>query len=194
MKDGKLGVARENTVHITQLFLSLQFRSDADLPEFFHFENQHELPSCSDHCLPRSGTKSHSHKCLDAPSTTSDCVCHSKLLLRDIQLSYTHIGTSHSFSHLQKCCPHVFVPFLKSQWTILWNVLIRCGILTRNIAWMHKLSCVVGLIHKHILVKLETHKSRRKTDSSIIPLGSNSTFCYISQLTGTVTPSARVYF
>ena len=43
---------------ITQLFLSLQSCPDADIAEFFKFENQRELPSLADRASLRSGKKS----------------------------------------------------------------------------------------------------------------------------------------
>ena len=42
------GIQRENMVFITQLFLSLQSRPNADMRKFFLFENQREPPSIAD--------------------------------------------------------------------------------------------------------------------------------------------------
>ena len=42
------GIQRENMVLITQLFLSLQSRPNADMRKFFQFENQREPPSVAD--------------------------------------------------------------------------------------------------------------------------------------------------
>ena len=53
---------------VTQLFLSLKSRPDADMSDFFRFENQREPPSRVDRGSPRSGTKSHILQCLNAPS------------------------------------------------------------------------------------------------------------------------------
>ena len=49
-KNGKKasGIQRENMVLITQLFLSLQSRPNADMRKFFQFENQREPPSIAD--------------------------------------------------------------------------------------------------------------------------------------------------
>ena len=53
---------------ITQLFLSLQPRPNADMKEFFHFENQREPPSLAQHGSLRSGAKSNILQCIQAPS------------------------------------------------------------------------------------------------------------------------------
>ena len=53
---------------IIQLFLSLQSRPDADMQEFFKFENQQELPALSDRSTLRAGTKSDILKCIHAPT------------------------------------------------------------------------------------------------------------------------------
>ena len=45
-KENKVGILKQNNVLITQLFLSLQSRPDADMAEFFKYENQKET-SCS---------------------------------------------------------------------------------------------------------------------------------------------------
>ena len=50
-------IQKQNMTLITQLFLSLQSRPDADMAEFFKYENQREPPSISNQGLLRSGTK-----------------------------------------------------------------------------------------------------------------------------------------
>jgi len=42
------GIQRQNMTLITQLFLSLQSRHDADMTDFFRFENQREQTSLAD--------------------------------------------------------------------------------------------------------------------------------------------------
>ena len=54
----KAGSAQRNSSLITKLFLSLQSRPDADMEEFFRYENQRELPSLSNQGSLRSGNKS----------------------------------------------------------------------------------------------------------------------------------------
>ena len=52
------GVQKKNMTLITQLFLSVQSRPDADMAEFFRFENQREPPSLADRGSLRTGKKS----------------------------------------------------------------------------------------------------------------------------------------
>ncbi len=68
----KVGVLKKNTALVTQLFLSLQSRPDADMSDFFRFENQREPPSLADRGGLRTGTKSDILKCLGAPTTCPD--------------------------------------------------------------------------------------------------------------------------
>ena len=42
---------KQNTTLITQLFISLQSRPEADMIDFFKYENQREPPSLSDYGL-----------------------------------------------------------------------------------------------------------------------------------------------
>ena len=51
---------------VTQLFLSLQSRPDANMPGFFRFENQREPPSLADRGSLRAGKKSDILQCLGA--------------------------------------------------------------------------------------------------------------------------------
>ena len=67
-KESKVGILKHNTMLITQLFLSLQSRPDADMLEFFKFENQREPPALSDRSSLRAGTKSDILKCIHAPT------------------------------------------------------------------------------------------------------------------------------
>ena len=67
-KESKVGILKHNTMLITQLFLSLQSRPDADMPDFFKFENQREPPALSDRNSLRAGTKSDILKCIHAPT------------------------------------------------------------------------------------------------------------------------------
>ena len=77
---------------VTQLFLSLQSRPDADMTEFFRFENQWEPPSISNQRRLRSGTKSDILECIkvavlrDATVVVLDCAEHSMTTLTPILL------------------------------------------------------------------------------------------------------------
>ena len=65
-KESKVGILKQNTMLITQLFLSLKSRPDSDMAEFFKFENQREPPALSDRSSLRAGTKSDILKCINA--------------------------------------------------------------------------------------------------------------------------------
>jgi len=67
-KESKVGILKHNIMLITQLFLSLQSRPDADMLEFFKFENQREPPDLSDRSSLRAGTKSDILMCIHAPT------------------------------------------------------------------------------------------------------------------------------
>lgn len=60
----KTGSVKANSALITKLFMSLQARPDADLDDFFKYENRREPPSLSDKGNLRSGTKSDILRCL----------------------------------------------------------------------------------------------------------------------------------
>ena len=69
MKGNKAGgLQKKNMTLVTQLFLSLQSRPDADMEEFFCFENQREPPSLADHGSLRSGNKSGIIECIKTPT------------------------------------------------------------------------------------------------------------------------------
>ena len=55
---------------VTQLFLSMQSRPDADLAEFFCYENRKEPPALSDQGKLRSGKKSDIIDCLEILKVT----------------------------------------------------------------------------------------------------------------------------
>ena len=62
------GVQKKNMTLMTKLFLSVQSRPDADVAEFFRFENQREPLSLADRGSLRTGKKSDmfsqiSHSC-----------------------------------------------------------------------------------------------------------------------------------
>ena len=62
------GVQRHNMTLVTQLFLSLQSRPNADMMDFFQYENQKQPPSLADRGSLRSGTKSDILQCIDLPT------------------------------------------------------------------------------------------------------------------------------
>ena len=69
----KVCVLKKDAALVTQLFISLQSRPDADMSDFFRFENQREPPSLADRGRLRTGTKSDILKCLGALLVMSQC-------------------------------------------------------------------------------------------------------------------------
>ena len=70
-RDEKLGVFKKNTVLVTQSFLWLKPRPDANMVDFFRYENQREPPALADHGMLRTGTKSDTLECLEVPTAPS---------------------------------------------------------------------------------------------------------------------------
>ena len=54
----KVGMFKQNTTLITQLFISLQSRTETDMIDFFKYENQREPPFLSNCGLLGAGNKS----------------------------------------------------------------------------------------------------------------------------------------
>ena len=65
------GVQKKNMILITQLFLSVQSRPDADMAEFVRFENQREPPSLADRGSLGTGKKSDIVECTSTTSYSS---------------------------------------------------------------------------------------------------------------------------
>ena len=63
-KESKLASFKASAAITNQMFISLQARPDADMSEFFKFENLRFPPSLSDHGKLRQGTKSQILECL----------------------------------------------------------------------------------------------------------------------------------
>ena len=61
------GLQKQDMTLVTQLFLSLQSRPDADIRDFFRFENQRELSSLGDGESLRPGTETNILQRLNAP-------------------------------------------------------------------------------------------------------------------------------
>ncbi|KAL8593865.1 hypothetical protein ACOMHN_018077 [Nucella lapillus] len=110
------GVQRQNMMLITQLFLSLQSRPDADMTDFFRFENQREPPSLADRGLLRSGTKSDILKCLNAPTGRADVAKQATIDVLDMAavIHMVRPTTANTFSEYVSL--HI-VPYLEAQIT-----------------------------------------------------------------------------
>jgi hypothetical protein len=59
---------KQNLLLVTRMFLSLQSRPDADMLDFFQYENQREPPSLADRGTLRAGSKSDILECIRAPT------------------------------------------------------------------------------------------------------------------------------
>ena len=88
---------------ITQVFLSLQSRPNADMTDFFQFENQREPPSLADRGSLRSGTKSDILQCLQSKVLDMAAVTH---MVRST--------TSNTFSEYVMLN---IIPFMEAQMT-----------------------------------------------------------------------------
>ena len=83
-KENKVGILKQNNVLITQFFLSLQSRPDADMIEFFKYENQKEPPALSDRSSLRGGTKSDIIKCINTSTGRAHSVEQATVLMFDM--------------------------------------------------------------------------------------------------------------
>ena len=69
-KRSKVSMVKRDASLVTQLFLSMKSRPDADLDEFFRYENQKEPPALSDQGKLRLGKKSDILACLEIPKVS----------------------------------------------------------------------------------------------------------------------------
>ena len=101
---------------VTQLFLSLQSRPDANMSDFFRFENQREPPSLADRGWLRAGKKSDILQCPDA---TTGCVCAAQqatVVVMDVA-AIIHMVRPTRAKTFSEYVTFQIVPFLESQVT-----------------------------------------------------------------------------
>ena len=115
-KGTKSGSTQRNSSLITKLFLSLQSRPDADMEEFFHYENQRQPPSLSDQGSLRSGNKSDILECLKAPTGQSDAAKAATVVVLDMA-AVVHMVRPTTANTFMEYVSHHMVPFLESQIT-----------------------------------------------------------------------------
>ena len=108
------GLQRQNMTLITQLFLSLQSRPDADVADFFRFENQKEPPSLADRGSLRSGTKSDILKCLNASTGHAAAAKQVTVVVLDMA-AVIHMVRPTTAVTFKEYVPLHIVPFLKAQ-------------------------------------------------------------------------------
>ena len=115
-KDNKVGILKQNNVLITQLFLSLQSLPDADMAEFFKYENQKEPPALSDRSSLRSGTKSDILKCINVSTGHAHSIEQATVLVFDMAAIIHMVPPTRATTFAEYVSLHI-VPFLKSQVT-----------------------------------------------------------------------------
>ena len=115
-KEIKIGIQKQNTVLITQLFLSLKSRPDADMAEFFKFENQREPPAPSDRGSLRAGTKSDILRCMNTPTGHANPAKEATVHVVDMA-AIIHMVLPTKASTFAEYVPLHIVPFLKAQIT-----------------------------------------------------------------------------
>ena len=115
-KKGKkvTGVQKKNMTLVTQLFLSLQSRPDADIAEFFRFENQREPPSLADRGSLRSGNKSDIVECVKVPNCSETSTRSATVIVLDMA-AVVHIVRPTSAKTFAECVRQHIILFLKSQ-------------------------------------------------------------------------------
>ena len=99
---------------ITQLFLSLQSRPDADIMDFFRIENQREPPSLADQGSLRAGTKSDVLECLNASTGCAFAATQATvvMLVMAVLIRMVHSTTAKTFNEYVLLN---IIPFLEDQ-------------------------------------------------------------------------------
>ena len=101
---------------ITQLFLSLQSRPNADMTDFFRFENQRDPPSLADRGLLRSVTKSDILKCLNAPIGRAAAAKQATIVVLDMAAVIHMVRSTAAKTFSEYVSLHI-VPYLEAQIT-----------------------------------------------------------------------------
>jgi hypothetical protein len=115
-KGGTSGSAQRNSTLITKLFLSLQSRPDADMQDFFRYENQREPPSLSNQGLLRSGKKSDILEHLKAPTGRSAAAKAATVVVLDMAAVVHMVRPTSAHTFTDYVSQHL-VPFVESQVT-----------------------------------------------------------------------------
>lgn len=110
------GVQKKNMTLITQLFLSLQSRPDADMADFFRFENQREPPSLADHGSLRSGSKSDILGCIKSPTGQAVQARSATVVVLDMAAVVHMVRPTSAKTFMEYVTQHM-MPFLESQLT-----------------------------------------------------------------------------
>ena len=111
-----VGVQRHNMILVTQLFLSLQPRPDANMADFFRFENQREPPSLADRGSLRAGKKSDILQCLGATTGRVAAAQQATVVVLDMA-AIIHMVRPTRAKTFSEYVTFQIVPFLESQVT-----------------------------------------------------------------------------
>ena len=114
---------KQNMTLITQLFLSLQSRSDADMIDFFRFENQREPPSLADQGSLRAGTKSDVLECLSAPTSRESGATQAAVVVLDMAAVIHMVRPTTAKTYNEYVSLNI-IPFLKNttqRIDAVWN-------------------------------------------------------------------------
>ena len=132
--ESKAGSAQRNSSLITKLFLSLQSRPDADMEEFFRYENQRKPPSLSNQGSLRSGNKSDILECLKAPTGRSAEAKVATVVVLDMAAVVHMVRPTSAHTFRDYVSQHL-VPFVESQVTQVTPTVTRLmlsGLLTQK--------------------------------------------------------------
>ena len=108
------GTQKHNTTLVTQLFLSLQSRPDADILDFFRYENQKEPPSLADRGMMRSGAKSDILSCLNTPTCHSSAIKEATVMIFDMAAVINMIRPTLAKNFREYVSLHI-IPYFKSK-------------------------------------------------------------------------------
>ena len=110
-KKSNICVLKQNTSLVSHLFIFLQSRPDADIDDFFKFENQKEPPSLSDKGKLRSGKKSDIIECLKISSCPMNDV---SMKILDAA-AIVHMVRPTKAANFQQYVERHFFPFVQSM-------------------------------------------------------------------------------
>ena len=111
-----VGVQRHNMSMVTQLFLSLQLRPDANMADFFRFENQRKPPSLADRGPLRAGKKADILQCLGATTGRVAAAQQVTVVVLDMA-AIIHMVRPTRAKTFSEYVTFQIVPFLESQVT-----------------------------------------------------------------------------
>ena len=111
-----VGIQRHNMILVTQLFLSLKSRPDANMADFFRFENQREPPSLADRGSLRAGKKSDILQCLGATTGRVYAAQQATVVVLDMA-AIIHMVRPTRANTFSEYVTFQIVPFLESEVT-----------------------------------------------------------------------------